>query len=106
MSRREKPSLSRLYKNESIRQLIWDVLKEDFENSFESLLKDAKNVRSLLVKPAEENKSFIRELVIEYGFDFQTLNDLKECLDALKVWAKDECDCPNDSQVECDSLEK
>jgi len=45
---------------------------------------DGKNLQSLLVKKAKARKILIKELVIEYGYQLETLDDLKLCLDALK----------------------
>ncbi len=96
-SKNHKISLSKLYKSESIRNTVWDILSEDFDNAFDRLIKEAYNVRSLMVNSAKANKILLKELVIEYGYEFETLEHLKKCLDALKII--DICD-------ECDSAEK
>ena len=86
-------SLSKLYKSENMRNTVWDILSEDFDDNFDDLINEAKNIRSLLVKPALKNKCLIKELVIEYGFQFETLEHLKICLDRLKkLDTVDECD--------------
>ena len=93
------PSLSKLYKSEQIRNTVRTILSEDYEDAFGRLMKEATNVRSLLVDSAKLNKFNIKELVIEYGYQFETLEQLKICLDTIKVWNKiDECRC------ECDGL--
>ena len=95
-----KISLSKLYKSESIRNTVWDILSEDFDNAFDRLIKEAQNVRSLLVNQAKAKKCLLKELVIEYGYEFETLEHLKNCLDALKIMdGVDEVD-------ECDSTDK
>jgi len=81
----ERVSLSKLYKSESIRNTVWDVLSEDFDDSFNRIMDDGKNLQSLLVKKAKARKILIKELVIEYGYQLETLDDLKSCLDALKT---------------------
>ena len=99
-SKKDKISLSKLYKSESIRNTVWDILSEDFDNSFDRLIKEAQNIRSLLVNSAKAKKCLLKELVIEYGYEFETLEHLKNCLDALKIMdGVDEVD-------ECDSAER
>ncbi len=98
--KKDKISLTKLYKSESIRNTIWDILSEDFDNSFDRLIKEAQNVRSLLVNSAKTKKCLLKELVIEYGYEFETLEHLKNCLDTLKIMdGVDEVD-------ECDSAER
>ena len=84
--REDRISLSRLYKSNDFRDKVWDLLCHDFNEIFERLIKEATNVRSLLVKPAKINKFLIKELVIEYGEPLDSLSDLKNCLDILKSW--------------------
>ena len=96
--KKDKISLSKLYKSESIRNTVWDILSEDFDNSFDRLIKEAYNVRSLLVNSAKANKYLLKQLVIEYGYEFETLEHLKNCLDALKImYTVDECDSTDKS---------
>lgn len=89
----DRISLSKLYKTEHIRGLVWEILSEDFDNTFNRLMKEGINIRSLLINSAKLNKCLIRELVIEFGYEFENLEHLKICLDALKQCDKvDECD--------------
>ena len=69
-SKNNEISLSKLYKSESIRNTVRDVLSEDFDNAFDRLIKEAYNVRSLLVNAAKVNKFLLKEFVIEYGYKF------------------------------------
>ena len=69
-----KPCLSDLYKNEHIRNIIWDILGEDFEESFGKLMKEGKSIKSLLVKTAKLHKIEIKKIFIEFGFELETLN--------------------------------
>ena len=77
IGKKDKISLSKLYKSDSIRNTVWDILSEDFDNSFDRLIKEAQNVRSLLVNLAKAKKCLLKELVIEYGYEFETLEHLK-----------------------------
>ena len=81
----ERISLTELYKTPSIRNYVYDVLSEEFDAVFERLMKEAKNVRSLLVKQAKLNRENIKEMFIEYGHELETLEHLKKILDALRV---------------------
>jgi len=81
----EKVSLSKLYKSKSIRNTIRDALEPEFADSFNRLIKEAVLIRSQLVNTAKAHKSLIRELVIEYGYQFETLEDLRICLEQLGV---------------------
>ena len=101
----ERISLSNLYESESVRNTVWDVLTEDFEDTFNRLLKEGVNFHSKLIKKALPRKSMIQELVIEYGYKFETLDDLKKCLDTLKMVDKslNECDLEiNKSKISID----
>ena len=86
-------TLSNLYKSESVRNTVWGVLSEDFEDAFNRLLKEGSNFESKLIKKAIPRKSLIQELVIEYGYQLETLDDLKKCLDKLKIVDKSLDDC-------------
>lgn len=90
----ERITLSNLYKSESVRNTVWSVLSEDFEDAFNRLLKEGSNFQVKLIKKAIPRKSSIKELFIEYGYKLETLDDLKKCLDTLKMIDKslDECD--------------
>lgn len=98
-----QPSLNGLYKNEFIRDLIRDVLTEEFNEAFERLLKEAREIKSLLIKPAKLHRNEIKELFIEFGYPMETLEHLKKMLDTLKLWNDidevDECDGCDDSQI-------
>jgi len=87
LSKEDHPSLDKLYKSQAIRDTIYTVLGEDYENSFDRIIKEGNLLRSLLIKEAICRKYEIKELVIQYGFEFETLNDLKEILDVLKIWS-------------------
>ena len=85
--------LTNLYKSILVRKLIYDVLSDDFEDNFDRIIKQAREMRSLLVKPAKLNKEAIKERAIEFGDEFETLEHLKKILDTIKVSdATDECD--------------
>ena len=89
----DKPSLTELYKTEHTRDSVWEVLSEDFDYSFERLMKEARSVKALIAKPARLHKEKLRELYIEYGFELETLEHLKKMLDEIKVLDNiDECD--------------
>ena len=93
-------SLSKLYRNENIRSTVWDILSADFDEMFSQLIKEATNVRSLLINPAKQNRNFLKEMVIEYGYPFECLEDLKNCLDTLNNWdTVDQCDSDFCSQA-------
>ena len=87
LSKEDHPSLDKLYKSQAIRDTIYTVLGEDYENSFDRIIKEGNLLRSLLIKEAICRKYEIKELVIQYGFEFETLNDLKDILDVLKIWS-------------------
>src|SRR5260370_42031300 len=87
--------LSNLYKSKQVRKLVYDVLSDDFEDSFDKIIKQAREIRSLLVKPAKLNKDAIKEMVIEFGREFECIEHLKKILDSIK-------DC--DGTDECDSV--
>ena len=72
-----------LYPDEDVRNTVWSILSEDFEDSFERLLKELKALRSLLVNPAKANKEKIKEQFIEYGHKMVTVMDLKDILDIV-----------------------
>ena|SRR5882762_2935983 len=87
-----KPSLKKLYKSETIRHTIRDVLGPVFEETFECLMREGRMVKSLLTKEAKRYKIEIKVLFIEYGYELQTLEHLKIILDDLKIWDEsDEC---------------
>ena len=92
-----RPSLSKLYKNEQVRNLVWDTLTEDFDDSFGRLVKDLKELRSPLVAKAKANREYLKEMVIEYGQKMETVTDLKRLLDeAPESWEEPECDKKSD----------
>ena len=82
----ERICLDDLYTSDEIKNLVRDILSEEFDASFERLMKDAKNVKSLLAIPAKKHFDKIRTQFIEYGMKMETLDDLKNILDYLKVW--------------------
>ncbi len=87
-----KLCLDKLYKSESVKNTVRDVLGEDFEASFESLMRQAHLVKSLLMKTAKKYKNSLRLLFIEFGYELETLEHLKIMLDALKLYDVDEED--------------
>lgn len=96
MSKKNCVSLTELYKCEHTRDSVRDVLSDDFNDSFERLMKEAKTLRSQLVKPARNYKENLKELYIEYGFEMETLEHLKKMLDEIKALDQfDECDDSN-----------
>lgn len=80
----EGPSLSELYKTPRIRELIWQTLSSVFVEQFEKLIKKGEYIESGLVKKAKDNKFYLKELFIVYGFPLDSLEDLKDCLTFLK----------------------
>jgi hypothetical protein len=81
----ENITLNDLYKSESVRDLVHQLLSEEFEYRFDKLLKEAKKIKSLLLKPAMENKSLIREKFIIFGHPLRTLVDIKNIMDNNKT---------------------
>ena len=81
----ERQSLSKLYKSKNFRNTVRDALEPEFADTFNRLIKEAILIRSQLVNTAKSHKSLIRELVIEYGNQFETLEDLRICLEKLGV---------------------
>ena len=97
-SKSNKPSLKKLYKSEHIRNLIWDILTEDFDDAFERILKELKELRSPLVANAKTNREFIKEMFIEYGHRMESASDLKKILDEAPVALWDDInDCDRNS---------
>ena len=82
----ERICLNDLYSCEETREMIRDLLSEEFDSSFIRLMKDAKHVKSLLAIPAKKHFEKIKTQFIEYGMRLNTLEDLKNILDYLKVW--------------------
>lgn len=98
-------SLTKLYKSPTIRETVRTILTEDFEDAFDRLVKEGNNVRSLLIPIAISNKNSIKDLVIEYGYEIETLEHLKICLDDIKTWDEpDECDSPILMSQKCETL--
>lgn len=88
-------TLSKLYKSKQFQNVAYTALSNLFEINFQKILKKAHELRCCLIDPAILRESSIRELVIEHGYAFETLEDLKACLDKLKYWdtGYDEVDC-------------
>ena len=82
----ERMSLDDLYSCDDTKEMIQDLLSEEFDSTFDRLMKDAKYVKSLLATPAKKNFDKIKTQFIEYGMSMKTLEDLKNILDFLKVW--------------------
>ena len=80
---KKRYSLRNLYEDVDVRHTVWTVLTEDFDDSFERLIKEAKELESNLVKNFEDNRVKIKEMFIEYGYKMVTLLDLKKILDQL-----------------------
>lgn len=97
----KKVTLSKLYKTDLVKDLVWAVLSEEYENRFNRLVTEAHNIRSLLANSAKQHKTNIKGLFIEYGYNLETLEDLKKCLDDIKTYdTVDECDSATMSQEE------
>lgn len=92
-----KPSLTKLYKNDCIRNLIWDTLSEDFADAFDRIIKEFKELRSPLVAKAKANREYIKEMFIEYGHKMESVTDMKRILDTAPSdsW-EDDCDQKSD----------
>jgi hypothetical protein len=95
-SKSKKFCLTKLYKNEHIRNLIWDVLTEDFDDTFERIVKELEELKSPLVDTAELNREAIKEKFIEFGSKLETPSDLKKILDELPVWKENDCENQTD----------
>jgi phage-related tail protein len=95
-SKSNKLCLTKLYKNEHIRNLIWDILTEDFDDTFERIIKELKELQSSLVETAKSNREAIKEKFIEFGSKLETPSDLKKILDDLSVWEENDCENQTD----------
>ena len=92
-SNSEKPSLKKLYKSDHLRNLIWDILSEDFDYAFERILKELKELRSPLMSNAKIHRQFVKEMFIEYGHALDTALDLKRILDEVpQNWDEPDCE--------------
>ena len=100
-SKSSRPSLSKLYKNEQIRHLIWDILTEDFDASFERICKELKELQSPLFRRAITHKAFVKEMFIEYGQKLETTFDMKIILDQANL-DFDEMDGPTEVNSVCE----
>lgn len=81
----EKSTLTGLYKSPNVRDIVWRTLCPIFEESFENLMQKGEVIESNLVKKAKNNKFYLKELFIEFGFPLESLEDLKESITSLKV---------------------
>ena len=89
-ARSSRPTLSKLYQSsESKRNTAYDALAEEFEDDYSRLMKELIEIINL-INPTRANKYRLRKLVIEYGYKCESLEDLKMCLNSLKLW--DNCD--------------
>lgn len=79
-------SLNKLYKSETVRQTVYTILSDEFDYVFDSLINEAKNLKSLLYVDAQRNKIDIKEMFIQYGFPMETLSQLKDILKTIKEW--------------------
>jgi hypothetical protein len=95
-----KLSLTKLYKNEYIRNLIWDILTEEFDDAFEKILRDLKDLSSGLVVKANNNRESIKEMVIEYGHKMETVFDMKKIIDKISYSNWPEQACSIDSETD------
>ena len=77
-------TLTKLYKSDITRKLVWDTLTNEFDDNFERLMREARNVKSLLYNSAKSNRENIKYHFIEYGSDLQSLEDLRRVLDEIK----------------------
>ncbi len=87
-----KPTLTKLYKSEYVRDLVRDTLTEDFNATFERLIKELRGLRSPLDVTAKANREAIKDMFIENGEKFETINDLKKILDKLPTWEENDCE--------------
>ena len=83
MSSKKRFSLKNLYEDESVRNTVETVLGEDFDDSFERLIKESKELQSGLTNEFQLKKAEIKEMFIEYGHKMVTLMDLKNIYDLL-----------------------
>jgi len=89
-----KNSLNNLYKSESTKQVIINVLTDEFDFAFKNLLIEAKSLKSFLHKEAIKYKSDIKLMFIQYGYPLETLLQLKDVIDAInEIKSNDENDC-------------
>jgi hypothetical protein len=91
-----KLTLTNLYKSEYVRDLIRVFLTEDFNITFERLIKELTELQSSLVIKAKANKEAIKEMFIENGERFETTKDLKKLLDELPSGEETDCDSNTD----------
>ncbi len=77
----DKPSLTKLFKNNHLRNLIWDIVSEDFDSAFERITRELKELQSPLLVKAKSNREYVKEMFIEYGQTMETCSDLKKILD-------------------------
>ena len=89
-SKKDQVCLSNLYEDQDVRNTVWTILSEDFEASFERLIKEGQVLRSRMVPIFEENRERIKEMFIEYGYKMVTLMDLKKILDNLPRYCESE----------------
>jgi hypothetical protein len=93
-----KLSLTNLYKNNFIRDLIWTILTEEFDEAFEKILRDLHDLSSGLVVKANNNRESIKEMVIEYGYKMETVFDMKKIIDKISYSHSPETACSIDSE--------
>ena len=96
--------LSDLYKNEDVRNLIRDILGEEFDDSFERLMREGKKVKSLLINKAMKYKDDIKEQYIEFGMELTTLENLRNILEFLKLLDDNDCQSLNFKYSSTDSV--
>ena len=92
-SKKEQVCLSNLYEDPDVRNTVWTILSEDFDASFQRLVKEGQSLRSRIIPIFEENREKIKEMFIEYGYKMVTLMDLKKILDSLPRY----CEIDNSS---------
>ena len=84
MNRLDRGSLTSLYKTPSVRDKVWRCLCPEFECKFEKLIQQGEVIESRIVERAKQNKFYLKELFIEFGFPMESLEDIKANLEFLK----------------------
>ena len=77
----EKPTLSEIYESETIHDIVRQSLKEEFNASFERIIKEITG--AFKFEWIRDLKDNIEQLVIEYGIKFESTKDLYRILDII-----------------------
>lgn len=78
-----KCTLTSLYPDADIRMIIYENLSEVFEVKFENIIKEASSYIPYLTCPARFYEEEIKNLFIEEGLEFSSVEDLEKVLNKL-----------------------